>query len=415
MGGRTKRTLAIAVVALATIAWWVLTADPGLEQDLFFGRWRAMSFFVGVAGLWLLCALLLGGLSRRALFRFLGVSFAVGAALLVVEGAARAGLVDASALLGPRRTPLGTVAVPHLSETGVTHEDIATGWGLPARSFPYEYRTDRRGFRNAHDREAADVYLLGDSILVAAAVPFDETVCGRIEASTGLATANVALIAISLQEERDLLMAANVPLDGRLVLQFVFEGNDVLDSSAYRAAGRANAHRPPTSNSFLRNLAVALQRWTDGRRRRPSRLIAEFHGEEALFFWDRRSFARLDEEWPHITQALEQTRDHVLARGGTYGVVYVPAKIRVLGPHCRWPTPNEHLPHLNPLRDRLLRWLAQEGIPALDVTAPLEALAAAGRSPFFLGDTHPNADGHEAMARAIVESEAFRAWRDRHR
>ena len=290
-------------------------------------------------------------------------------------------------------------------------------WGLPSRSHPFHYKTDRRGFRNQVDREAGDIYLVGDSILVAAAVPFPETVCGRLEAATGLAAINIALIAISPQEERDLLLEAEVPLDGRLVLQFVFEGNDLMDSAAYRR-GRSSS-RPPSSfatRSLVHNLIVATQRATDRRVQRKGRLVASYEGQDVLFLWDKRSFSGLEGEWAAVAEALSETREYVHANGGTYGIVFVPAKLRVLGRFCKWPEDSRgYEAHLSPMRDLLLRWCKDTGTSVVDATPDLVAAASAGEIPWLFGDTHPSGVGHEAMLRAILKADFVRAWQRRFR
>ena len=285
-------------------------------------------------------------------------------------------------------------------------------WGFPSRSHPFHYVTDRRGFRNEKDRTGADIYLLGDSILVAAALPFGETVCGRLESSTGLEVVNIALIGISLQEARDLLMKSKVPIENRLVLQCVFEGNDLLDSATYRREGEGSVETQ--SRSLIEHLVVALQRMTDSRKLRASRLIATYDGNDALFLWDRRSFAGLEAEWKPVTDTLAEVRQYVEQKGGTYAIVFVPSKIRVLGRFCTWPANSTaYESHIGPMRDWLLEWCAETRTPLVDATPAMVEVAKGGRSPWFLGDTHPNGDGHAAMTTVILESEILGDWRNR--
>ena len=62
--------------------------------------------------------------------------------------------------------------------------------------------------------------------------------------------------------------------------------------------------------------------------------------------------------------------------------------------------------HLSPLRDHLLAWQHGAGIPVFDLTGPLQAAAREGRIPFFWGDSHLNATGHDAAARALARWQA---------
>src|SRR5262249_34727263 len=136
----------------------------------------------------------------------------------------------------PAPRPPGAPAAPTLDVRGTTFEDTALAWGLPAAPIAFRFQTDRRGYRNALDREGGDVYLLGDSCLVAALLPFEETLCGRLEAALARPVVHLALIGIGVYQEAALRDADDVPLEGRLVLHFVFEGNDQADSAKYRAA-----------------------------------------------------------------------------------------------------------------------------------------------------------------------------------
>lgn len=417
--GRSKSLFGGTVVLLATVIWLFVTADSSSDQDLFFGQWRVGSFLVGLGGLWVAFSFFLASFSREWLMGWIAAAGVFAIPVLFFELIGQVGLVDYEALFLPRHTALGTVAKPNMSVDGVTPEDIATGWSLPSEQFDFHYQTDRRGYRNAHDRDGADVYLLGDSILVAAAVAFEDTVTGRLASALNASTANIALIGVSVQKERDMLKDADVPLANRLVLHFIFEGNDITDSAQYRSEQQADDEGAESrsgagtfrSRSLLNRLLVAGQRLTDGRKYRPSRLIGQFQGRDMLFGWDRKSFEAFDEEWPYVTEAIQDTRDYVRAEGGQYVLVFVPAKVRAVGPYCDWPNgSDEYRAHLNPMRHQLLKWSAEHEIPLIDLTVALQKVAASGTSPWFYGDTHPNTVGHQAMAATIAAAPAVAKW-----
>ena len=57
---------------------------------------------------------------------------------------------------------------------------------------------------------------------------------------------------------------------------------------------------------------------------------------------------------------------------------------------------------LSPWRERVQSDAAAAGIPLLDLTAPLLSSMREGDVPWFWGDTHLNAAGHEVMAGAVA-------------
>lgn len=79
------------------------------------------------------------------------------------------------------------------------------------------------------------------------------------------------------------------------------------------------------------------------------------------------------------------------SQGGRYAVVYVAAKLRVLGPACSWPetsTLTDCTAHLSPLREAIEEFAVSERISLLDLTTPLADFAADGPGAMVLG-RHP--------------------------
>ena len=372
----------------------------GPEQgSLFFDQWRTRHIALALAALWAALVLGLGSRSRRA---------ALGAAVLALEVAGLALGVDWSTLLaGGGKLTLGHEAVPHVEAEGLAQQDIAFACGLDFEKVPYSFRSDQRGFRNELDRDAADVYLLGDSFIVAGLVRSEDLISARLERSLARPVMNVALSGISPQEERDLLLATGLPLEGRTVIHFVFEGNDLEDSARFeRGDHEEHAGRSTLDRTLTLALVIHLQRLSQSLVREERCSIGLLDGQPYLFGWIRSSFDGYEEQCGVITEALGRFAQEVTARGGRYGVVLIPAKIRVLGPYCTWPadsTLSGFESHLGPLRDHLSAWAASSGTPYLDLTGLLAESVAAGRVPWFPADTHWNAIGHEIVA-AGVES-----------
>lgn len=414
---RRRRLLrAVAAVLLAACAALLAaTAEASPTDRRIAGLWRVREVFAVLGGAWLAVLLLAAAASRAWLRRVLGLTIAAVVSLAMLEGFALSGALDFARLLGNAPgEALGSRPVPNADVSGVTWQDTASAWGLPSEPVPFRFRADRRGYRNDADRESGDVYLLGDSCLVAGLVPFEETVSGRLESSTGRAVVNVALIGVGVQRELEMLRESRLPLEGRVVLHFVCESNDQADSATYRGAGsRGPARSSLLHSTFTHNAILALQRLLQ-----PVHPIAPrrsgWIGEQSYtFYWSAQSFRDHEDEIEPILATLGEARRHVESAGGRYAVVVIPEKIRVLGPLCRWPPESEladFAAHCSPLPAAVRQWAAREGVPALDLTDALVGAAKGGRIPWFPADTHWNSDGHLAAAGEISAWLARLGW-----
>jgi hypothetical protein len=358
---------------------------------------------------------------HRRLLSVLGYGlYAVGAVWLLLELAGAAGLVSYKDRLGgTTKFALGFHLAPNKDVHGETHQDTAYTWGIAEEPIRFHFKTDDHGLRNASHRDDADVYLLGDSIVVGALVPFERTVTAELEAALGLDVMNVALLSIGPQQQHELIRDLPLPLEGRTVVQFIFEGNDQKDSETHRTKRRGDAKRKRKERgalekawrrSLTKNLIEAF-----GPGRDFSREIAErtchVAGQLYTFHYGRAQVHGLDDEIAHVTASLEEFRSEVEAQGGRYVVAFVPTKLHTLAPLCEFPEESDLLDldeHLGPLRERLVAWGAESGVPVLDLTPPLQAAAREGRVPWFWGDTHWNAEGHRVAAQALASWPALR-------
>ncbi len=92
--------------------------------------------------------------------------------------------------------------------------------------------------------------------------------------------------------------------------------------------------------------------------------------------------------------------------GGRYLVVFIPSKLRVVGPFCRWPERSaltEYESHLSPFRDFVIKRCKETSIALLDLTDGLIRSARAGNVPWYPGDSHWNERGHEVAAEMLAE------------
>jgi len=413
MTAKSRRAILIAAcvglvaLALATLRFSVdTTPSYSSYERRWFGLWHTRDFLLASLSLLAAGTLLLTAVAtRRTLLALLAIVMSVVLTLAALEAAGAVGLVNWSRLLEPRVSQIGTRAVPHVDVSGNTFQDTASIWGIPSDPIPFRYRTDRRGYRNDVDREVADVYLLGDSVLVAALIPFPQTVTARLESAIHKPVMTVALIGLGPQEEHQIFRDAKLDVRGRLVIQFIFEGNDLLDSKRFRDRANKGSAPPLLERSLSHQLLTRLQRLTQPVPDVATLRTGMIGGQRYTFRWARESFAGLEGEAAAITEALEQFAREVHDAGGEFAIVFVPSKIRVLGPLCQFPPQSDlnDLPsHLSPLRDYLRSWSARTRIEFLDLTDALQDAARAGHIPWFWGDTHWNAEGHAVAAEAIT-------------
>jgi hypothetical protein len=390
----------------------VVTADssPSAARR-FFGLWRTRALGVAFALFVLAAAMVAEAFSRRMLLGLLAICLSASTTLLVLEAAGAIGLVSWAKLFARRSSNLGVERIPHLRVSGTTWQDTASLWGLPSEPVAYSYKTDRRGFRNDSDRDIADIYLLGDSVVLGALVPFRASVTAALERLSGKRVMQIALSGIGPQEAQQLFRDANVDIRNGLLVQFVFEGNDYGDSRRYRKTAYEVRHESIWERSLSNQIILSLQRLTDPVAGVAATRTCSIGGSLYTFFWVRESFAGLEDEANAIGVALRDFAAEVRREGGRFGVVFVPSKLRVLGPFCRFPVGSElsnYASHVSPLRRYLHDWSASNKIDLLDLTDPLQEAARAGRIPWFWGDTHWNAEGHAVAARALSEWHALR-------
>jgi len=392
---RLTRCLWIAGALAGCAVWLWHRAEPPVYGRALFGRWRVPD--IAVAGV-LAYAALLANMSRRARLHLLVATgscaltwLVLEAAVLTLGGAARA-------------TILGEAPLPNADIVGETTPDTARFFGLPCAPIPFHYVTNVHGYRNPRGRDTGTLWCVGDSCLVAAMLDWSDTPVCRLEQLVGRPCVNVALIAKSPQEIQTEFQraAAGEELHGRVILQFLCEDNDLLDS--------ARLAQPPPAPSLwqrcLLNKAVNLLFTLTQRVAVESDRRSGMFGDTPVrFLWQHERGSACEQQWPAIERSLDAFRASIEARGGAVGFVLIPQKLRVLGPFCRFPRNSDLWPiaeHLTPVPQQLAAWSRRSGAAVLDLTNALQARAAAGTLVWFADDSHWNAAGAATAAAAVA-------------
>jgi len=396
--------IGLVVIAAITLALTFDTA-PHAERRLF-GLWQTR--YVVLAGFLLLLAAgcLADAISRRALLGYLSVCVSLAGGFALLELVGILGIVSWPGLLTPQTSSLATKPTPYLDVKGTSLQDTAPFWGLASEPVLCQYRTDRHGFRNDIDRADADIYMIGDSVLVAALVPFPETVTARIEATVKKRVMMIALNGKSPQEEHQYFRDANVDVKGRLVIQFISAGNDLGDSARVRHSPSREEKTPWTKHTLSEHIILALQERTQPVSGNAALRTCKISGQTYTFLWGKASFDGLEDEMPAIGTALAEFATEIRKAGGEFAVVFSPTKLAVLGPQCSFPLGSEisnYTEHIGPFRGYMQDWSNRNGIPLLDLTDPLMEAGRSGHIPWFWGDSHWNAEGH-AVAASVLAS-----------
>lgn len=304
---------------------------------------------------------------------------------------------------------------PHTRYRGtVTGNLVWLGIPSPAR-YDVDVAYDQNGFRNDVDFETADVVAIGDSFVEGAETAQPLTTVAHLARRLGIAVANLGQSNYGPQQELAVLERFGVPLSPKVVIWFLFGGNDLSDVDRYEWQQQHldELLAPPSwsSRSFPRNALGAIARLTTPARRVASP-IARRHaatfvnsaGETETFYLDADEDPWLPRQWEIASTTLLRARDVTRRVGADLLVVYIPRKLRVYRGFLRAePDAVAHTWTLNNLPDVLGAWCRAHDVAFLDSTLPLRQAVASGTSVYLPDDVHWNAAGHEVVAAAVAD------------
>jgi hypothetical protein len=415
-GSRGRWILITGVLAVLSTVMWVVTFDgssaPGMAvlggyRDRWFLANLFLSYLTVVAAV-----IAIIGVDRATIFKLIAVHLGIVSVFVALELAAVVGIVDyrnftGAMLSNPGETDAGVrhAGRPNTRVEGTAVPDLASWLGADAEPVPYVFETDRYGLRNPIDKDDPGVVCLGDSVLVAGLLPVESIVTEQLERSLGVPVLNVAEVGYGPQEELARFDATGLGRD-RLIVHFIFEGNDLGDSYEWRQWRKRTIETPWPKSGLTKSVLRLLDgpRRAAGRRRTGLFPLDASSRETVYFLYDTQLIDS-ESEWGHLREVLIAARDDVVSRGGRYAVVLVPAKLTVLHPFCAWPAESElddPARWESALRSDLAQFCTDEAIPHLDLTTALRGVAATGELPYFANDTHLNERGHEAMAEALA-------------
>ena len=407
--------LVLLLIFLGVAAWgWIALQDQDRSGTWILGRYRTRWFLLNSVwtyftvwfALWIVLRL-----GKRACLRLVVLHVVLGLVVGALEVGSMVGLVDFRTVGSSpaRRTEerelrLRWVTAPHTKWEGLVAPNIARDLGAPAEPIRISVECDSFGLRNPPGKGEPEVLCLGDSMLVAMMIPVEQILTERLQQELGRVVLNVSESAYSPQEELIRLDTVQIDLAGKLVLHFLFEGNDLVDSRRWRkwCETPVSADWP---NSGLLSVLLDGLRWPStglAQRRRgrfgPSRA-------DVYFLYDGDRVTKSMSEMPAILDAVTEASDRITRAGGTYAVVVIPMKWGVLHAYCTWPEDSDlGTPETwkSPFAEALRVVCASAEIPFFDTAPLLRAEAASGRLLYFGADTHLNAHGHRVIAAGLA-------------
>ncbi len=339
--------------------------------------------------------------------------------------------------------------------------DIARLHFIPKEVSPqvrhrYVIRTDAEGFRNDRSREKFQVAAIGDSFTDGATGPANESWPSRLEQQTGETVQNYGTSGFGPQQELYVLRDFVLRHRPSVVVLAFCAGNDLSDAEAFdlweKNPARPFEERPGWRLAERYRRYETFSLWTGGQmlweqifsRTAVVPLPATKTFDRGMFTVRRsnrilrfaffppyleklaRPRAEIEQSrgWALTQRALQQMHAECARDGIKFVLMYIPEKSKVYWPLAKsalmerelqsalefYGRSNQRPPRKQDIdanrlaQNALLRdFCAQEHIPMLDLTTPLQNAVEDGVETYFPDDTHWNAAGHDLAARELAK------------
>lgn len=288
---------------------------------------------------------------------------------------------------------------------------------LSPETKPVKYRTDENGFRNAPGVKQAEVLFIGDSFTEGASVNEESTFAQRVGAAASVTTVNLGRGNYGPQQELIVLKRYGPNYNPRIVVWQIFEGNDLSDARNF-ADWR---ERPPAEPLMLRytkrSLIVRFLHMTKREDTGSTRPLKLPDGRTISVHLDYKYIpdepAREPRGTSEVKNAIAEGNKWCQSRGIKLLVVFVPIKVRVLGPYVQFKDerdrdaylPSGKLDAASDFASEIGNFCKEASCPFIDMTDYLRERAAQDRQTIYAlhQDSHLDEGGHGVVARIIGE------------
>jgi hypothetical protein len=280
------------------------------------------------------------------------------------------------------------------------------------------YRTDENGFRNPLGITTADVVFIGDSFTEAGNTPEDETFVQQFHSQTKLSTANLGRGYYGPQQELIVLQRYAFKYHPRLVIWQVFEGNDLTDASRFAKWKASPGQKDSLALRYTKHSIIGgLLARTLANTLSTERMFEDQSGQLSRLYLD---YQYLPDEPASESLGMSETRKTIEAaynlcqsRGVKMLVIFIPIKVRVMGPYVRFNDANDRNFYLpdgkqdsnGDFGSEVAKLCSHLGCPFIDMTNALRRRAAEDNRKVYstVQDTHLDTDGHTVVAQTLTE------------
>lgn len=286
---------------------------------------------------------------------------------------------------------------------------------------PVTVSYDGQGFRNPENLTDWDIVVVGDSFVELGFLPYEDLFTTRLGKLLNLHVKNLGVSDSGLLTYNYLLNEYGKAEHARVALMVFYEGNDINDLMnerdalmSYQTSGKRAYRTISKQSSFTLAVQRKLSGWVPPSQNRPQifqnayftspageipiTVSASAPGKGDLSDDQKTALANALADWARIARGM----------GMSPGLVYMPAKRRVLDGHLRL-TPRAlsdgvQLPPSN-LPTYIKELCDQSQIKFIDVTPSIAVETAKGTLTYnAIWDTHVNRVGAEIVAQTIADA-----------
>ena len=284
------------------------------------------------------------------------------------------------------------------------------------RYYEATYRYDSKGFRNKQDLNQADIVLLGDSFLEGYKVTQDQIVSSKLAEILKTRVANLGQCDYGPVQEQAVFNALGRKLKPRMVVWFIYEGNDLQDYVRQKQnwkriveEDRAFSARSFFSNAFLSIMGPGSWAYYPLRqhvRARTAKLRKEIDSAESLMYFEPTPdpFGEQNRKYfDQLKNILIETRDACNLDGCKLIVAFVPMKFRVYHELMQFDADSRFGKwKLNDFPSEFSDWCGKVSIDFLSLIPDLQSSARKGILVYFLDDAHWTPAGNRVVAESVA-------------
>ena len=453
-----RQKIWLTIVVVANLLLWIIPSD--VVEQIARGRQTMLGRYSRTHFYWILGAAVISIISfyidwstgktyKRRWFQFIATTLLLAPTLAVVDFLLRTPqgqhyIRDSIAYHRPVDSTF-TDVFEDRPPTYRTYPNAAAGFGR----IECELTTDSRGYRNRSRLDRYDIVVLGDSFTEGSSVTDDDPWPVRLSKHSGLSVYNLGMSGYDPLHYLQSLKELGLSLKPKVVVCMIYEGNDFRSAKTDRKRKNPSVSkrfkgyvkRSPLLNGLDRLLIETFAPIGSAAELPDTTAIdwlplAIPAGASANFYTfapkqlrdlyeSREEFSR-DKHWLNPRRQIAEMNELCKGVGCKFVLAYAPTKAHVVLPVVADELRPESVRAFMALRykkelpeadvllkylveradareDVLSQWCKREGIALISTTAPLREAAIDGMQVYFTYDQHWTPDGHDVVARTVLD------------